>query len=127
MKEKKGISCDEKDRERIACCDPDEKTLGLQIEKDGVVWNTDPKKAPELIFEEGMYHFLDAEEISHEIFHPVLDTGFEAVMRDLREHRTRLRRSSGSKTWMRRSGWNGFHSVRKDSSEKVPGQRRWSL
>lgn len=38
----------------------DEKTLGLQIEKDGVVWNTDPKKAPELIFEEGMYHFLDA-------------------------------------------------------------------
>ena len=46
----------------------DEKTLGLQIEKDGVVWNTDPKKAPELIFEEGMYHFLDAEEISHEIF-----------------------------------------------------------
>ena len=22
----------------------DEKTLGLQIEKDGVVWNTDPKR-----------------------------------------------------------------------------------
>ena len=25
----------------------DEETLGLRIEKDGVVWNTDPKKTPE--------------------------------------------------------------------------------
>ena len=31
----------------------DEETLGLRIEKDGVVWNTDPKKTPELIFAEG--------------------------------------------------------------------------
>lgn len=33
----------------------DEETLGLRIEKDGVVWNTDPKKTPELIFAEGTY------------------------------------------------------------------------
>ena len=39
----------------------DEETLGLRIEKDGVVWNTDPKKTPELIFAEGTYRFLDAE------------------------------------------------------------------
>ena len=46
----------------------DEETLGLRIEKDGVVWNTDPKKTPELIFAEGTYRFLDAEEISHEAY-----------------------------------------------------------
>ena len=46
----------------------DEETLGLRIEKDGVVWNTDPKKTPELIFAEGTYRFLDAEEISHEVY-----------------------------------------------------------
>ena len=39
----------------------DEETLGLRIEKDGVVWNTDPKKTPELIFAEGTYRFLDAD------------------------------------------------------------------
>ena len=38
----------------------DEETLGLMIEKDGVVWNTDPKKKPELIFADGTYRFLDA-------------------------------------------------------------------
>ena len=32
------------------------------------VWNTDPKKTPELIFAEGTYRFLDAEEISHEVY-----------------------------------------------------------
>ena len=43
----------------------DEETLGLRIEKDGVVWNTDPKKTPELIFAEGTYRF---QEISHEVY-----------------------------------------------------------
>ena len=81
----------------------DEETLGLRIEKDGVVWNTDPKKTPELIFAEGTYRFQDAEEISH-----------GAVMRDLREHRMPSRRLSGSKLWMKHSGWSGFRSARRD-------------
>ena len=33
----------------------DEETLGLRIEKDGVVWNTDPKKTPELADGNGVY------------------------------------------------------------------------
>ena len=55
----------------------DEETLGLRIEKDGVVWNTDPKKTPELIFAEGTYRFLDAEEISHEVYSFGVGCGIE--------------------------------------------------
>ena len=90
----------------------DEETLGLRIEKDGVVWNTDPKKTPELIFAEGTYRFLDAEEISHEVYSS--DAASGAVMRDLREHRMPSRRLSGSKLWMKHFGWSGFRSARRD-------------
>ena len=82
----------------------DEETLGLRIEKDGVVWNTDPKKTPELIFAEGTYRFLDA----------ASDAASGAVMRDLREHRMPSRRLSGSKLWMKHFGWSGFRSARRD-------------
>lgn len=92
----------------------DEETLGLRIEKDGVVWNTDPKKTPELIFAEGTYRFQDAEEISHEVYSFASDAASGAVMRDLREHRMPSRRLSGSKLWMKHSGWSGFRSARRD-------------
>lgn len=92
----------------------DEETLGLRIEKDGVVWNTDPKKTPELIFAEGTYRFLDAEEISHEVYSFGVGCASGAVMRDLREHRMPSRRLSGSKLWMKHFGWSGFRSARRD-------------
>ena len=92
----------------------DEETLGLRIEKDGVVWNTDPKKTPELIFAEGTYRFLDAEEISHEVYSFGVGCGIRSRYAGFAGTQYALRRLSGSKLWMKHSGWSGFRSARRD-------------
>ena len=86
----------------------------LGSEKDGVVWNTDPKKTPELIFAEGTYRFLDAEEISHEVYSFGVGCGI----------RSRYAGFAGTPyafetiIWIEAVdetfGWSGFRSARRD-------------
>lgn len=92
----------------------DEETLGLRIEKDGVVWNTDPKKTPELILQREHTVSWMQRRFPMRPIPSASDAASGAIMRDLREHRMPSRRLSGSKLWMKHSGWSGFRSARRD-------------